>query len=452
MSFPEAFHSLSGYLNTNPLIQRLFFASIEITALAFVVAVLVRVARIKSPRVIALLWLLVLVKPVASLVVGSVVPVSILPSSVQTSSAAVEGRIGELVLVEPTQLTASSNTDSFEGRTTAFRSHDSEFAPRESIGQSSGVSEGMSPPLLLGLWSVGVLVCLINQLLCRFRVRRLVRSACAPSASVADEYREVGSVLGRRNLPRVLVTDVLECPALVGLVRPTVLLPSWLATEAGGEKFKWCVLHELTHWKSLDHVVLFVRDIAATLFFFHPVVWWAKGRLVESLEFACDRAVLRDEEDAAVYAQQLYEVLLMIRKNRRPVTASGLFATRTQVGRRLAAILEGPLGIPQVSFVATVALVLFAAFTLAFGGAIATDDSVPVEKGGSANGTTTTRDDERHVDILVVHRKSGAPLSGVVVSRRVDGEESGGVRDGFERPVSCSPSRETDERAHSCGP
>src|SRR5580692_1700975 len=55
----------------HPLLERLFFASVELAALALLVFAAIRVGRIRSPRLTALLWLLVLGKPLASLVVGS---------------------------------------------------------------------------------------------------------------------------------------------------------------------------------------------------------------------------------------------------------------------------------------------------------------------------------------------------------------------------------------------
>ena len=55
----------------HPLLERLFFASLELAVLALLVFAAIRIGRIRSPRLAALLWLLVLGKPLVSLAVGS---------------------------------------------------------------------------------------------------------------------------------------------------------------------------------------------------------------------------------------------------------------------------------------------------------------------------------------------------------------------------------------------
>ena len=57
------------------LLERLFWASIEMTILALAVWVGIRIFRKLSPRVRALLWLLVLVKPLVALCVGAAMPI-----------------------------------------------------------------------------------------------------------------------------------------------------------------------------------------------------------------------------------------------------------------------------------------------------------------------------------------------------------------------------------------
>src|SRR5262245_37791991 len=59
----------------NPLLARLFMTSIELIVLFAIVEAVIRLGRIRAPCVRALLWLVVLAKPVLGLVIGTPLPV-----------------------------------------------------------------------------------------------------------------------------------------------------------------------------------------------------------------------------------------------------------------------------------------------------------------------------------------------------------------------------------------
>ena len=64
MSPEHVLTTLRWLLTESLLLQRLLFASVELAGLALVVVLMLRLARIRSPRLISLLWLVVLVKPI----------------------------------------------------------------------------------------------------------------------------------------------------------------------------------------------------------------------------------------------------------------------------------------------------------------------------------------------------------------------------------------------------
>ena len=74
MDMPRYFTCLLTELNQHWLLERLFFASLEFAALAMIVWAAIHLLRLRQPRLIALLWLLVLAKPLASLAFGGFLP------------------------------------------------------------------------------------------------------------------------------------------------------------------------------------------------------------------------------------------------------------------------------------------------------------------------------------------------------------------------------------------
>lgn len=63
---------LGQVLATSPVLARLFFASVEMIVLGCLVSGFLGLRRVRSPRIRALLWLLVLAKPLVALAVGPV--------------------------------------------------------------------------------------------------------------------------------------------------------------------------------------------------------------------------------------------------------------------------------------------------------------------------------------------------------------------------------------------
>ncbi len=79
MNFADWSHAFLSTVSGHPVLERLFFASVEFAALVVLVWFFIRIARIKSARLMSLLWLVVLAKPIVSLALGSPLPVLRVP-------------------------------------------------------------------------------------------------------------------------------------------------------------------------------------------------------------------------------------------------------------------------------------------------------------------------------------------------------------------------------------
>ena len=79
--------NIGHFAAQNPLAGRLAVVSIEMAVLAAIVTLLVWALRIRTPRVRALLWLIVLAKPVLGLVIGTPIPAVHFKAPVSASAA-----------------------------------------------------------------------------------------------------------------------------------------------------------------------------------------------------------------------------------------------------------------------------------------------------------------------------------------------------------------------------
>src|SRR5699024_1677704 len=73
------------------------------------------------------------------------------------------------------------------------------------------------------------------------------------------------------------------------------------------EGTEYILLHELTHVRRKDHMVLQLFTAAAVLHWFNPLAWLARRLMIQDMEAACDERVLELLEPGrrVEYAQTL---------------------------------------------------------------------------------------------------------------------------------------------------
>lgn len=360
--------SLAALLIAQPFLQRLIFASLELAVLALAIYAAVKLFRVRSPRLVFLLWLVVLLKPLFSLTVGSPLPIVSFQAPAPEMSVSSESVAS--AVSKPSRPDTRPLLDSPPARITNLGSTGIAKKPSLAVSTISGRSIAW-PQALLAAWLAGVALFLLRYAAGRMRLHRMIQSAIPPSSKVATRYSQLAAELGIKHPPRLLITADLESPALVGLLKPAILLPDWLAAENDLAKLDWPLRHELTHWKWRDPLALMAHDVALLLFHFHPAAWWAGKRMTEAMELACDRAMLRDADAASDYAEELFRILKKIQHQRRPAVAGGLFAARTQISKRIATLLDGSFArVPHLTAFSVAAVVAIAAGAFSVGIAV----------------------------------------------------------------------------------
>ena len=107
-----------------------------------------------------------------------------------------------------------------------------------------------------------------------------------------------------------IVCDGALGPAVIGVLRPQLILPQWLVAGRRFEQFEAIVAHELIHIRRQDTVLLLVELAAKVLWWFHPLVWIAGRQTARLRERCCDaETVARLGCRPASYARSLLDVL-----------------------------------------------------------------------------------------------------------------------------------------------
>jgi len=100
-------------------------------------------------------------------------------------------------------------------------------------------------------------------------------------------------------------STTLEAPAVIGWLRPIVLLPVSALTGLSEQQLRLIVAHELAHVQRLDPMVNALQIGVETLFFYHPAVWWLSRRVRIEREHCCDDIAIAACDGRLEYAQAL---------------------------------------------------------------------------------------------------------------------------------------------------
>lgn len=126
-------------------------------------------------------------------------------------------------------------------------------------------------------------------------------------------------------------------PALIGLLRPSIVVPAWLLAEPA-ERQQLVVQHEVEHRRAGDHMLLAAACAGVCLLPWNVALWWMLLRMRLAVELDCDARVLRRGVKARSYGSLLLEIAGRTRA--RPFGAPALADSGTHLERRLIAMTD----------------------------------------------------------------------------------------------------------------
>jgi len=149
------------------------------------------------------------------------------------------------------------------------------------------------PALLLGIWLCGIAVSIVFWLRC-WRQMRAVRCASSP-------------LLMNLPIPVMSSPTRLE-PGVCGISNPVLLVPEGITDRLTPAQLDAVLAHELCHVRRRDNLTGAIHMAAETIFWFHPLLWWIRSRLLEERERACDEEVLFPGSEPRVYAEGILNI------------------------------------------------------------------------------------------------------------------------------------------------
>lgn len=193
---------------------------------------------------------------------------------------------------------------------------------------------------LAALWLTGVAVLVVVRVVALRRLARaLRRTRHSLAVRLSEAVRAEASALGLEKTPAIIVTSLVETPALCGIVRPKLLFPVGFETRVSSDELAWVVRHELAHLQRRDTWAQAWMQAACAVHWFNPLVWLAARMAREDGELACDEAVLRrhagTESERHSYGQTLLSVIGGARNAPRLPAAVGIVEGQRQLMKRI---------------------------------------------------------------------------------------------------------------------
>lgn len=220
-----------------------------------------------------------------------------------------------------------------------------------------------APSLVAALWLVGTMFCLLGVVRSFVNMRAILRlvqplEVGGGSDLLADAARQ----LGVSTFPQIGTTGKITGPAVAGLIRPWVLIPSRYLETLSTDELRHVLLHEGAHALRLDPLIVLLQRCAASFFWWHPLVHLVNRRLSQAREDVCDNFVLRHVEPAD-YGATLLRLATLSPAMVVSAGAVGMLDGRTKLEDRIRELLDGSRNVTTHVRFATAAT-LFGVFAL----------------------------------------------------------------------------------------
>jgi beta-lactamase regulating signal transducer with metallopeptidase domain len=190
-------------------------------------------------------------------------------------------------------------------------------------------------PIVVEIWFAGVILLSLRAAGGFLVIERMRRKKSWPlSPELLARCLALQKRLGLERFIRYCECTWLEAPAVIGWMRPVVLVPVAALAGLSPEQLDAIITHELAHIKRLDAFVNVFQMVAETLLFYHPAVWWLSKRIRVERENCCDDVAISITGSPVEYARAL-----TLMEEWRTAPSLALALTRSPLAERIMRLL-----------------------------------------------------------------------------------------------------------------
>ena len=192
--------------------------------------------------------------------------------------------------------------------------------------------------VIAALWATATLVRAADLVVHSFRLRKMWKSA-VPINLEGRLNGKLASVWARGPV-EVCTTTMLQRPAVIGFIKPRILMPDWLFARLTPGELEQIVLHEAEHLRRRDDWTNLFQKFCLVLFPLNPALVWIERRLCREREMACDDGVVRTTHAPRAYAACLASLAERGLQHRAEALSLGAWQRRPELVHRVHSILR----------------------------------------------------------------------------------------------------------------
>lgn len=294
-----------GTLKTSELLQALWCQTWQLSLLILGVAAAAALAR-RRPHLVYLLWMLVVVKAITPPLWSS--PVGLF-SWAQADRVEIAAPMRQL---DPMLPAREFELDRFAPQAASAIPVSAPVLHTDNSANSTGGQISYSPTVwVLGIWLFGAVCFALVMLLKSVQLMRMIAGGERnPDPQLQDQVDDIAGRLGLTRRVRIVVLSKPFGPAVLSLFRPVVLLPATILQEKSPAQIEPLIAHELMHVRRSDSWASLLQMLAQSVWWFHPLVWWANRQACCARERCCDEeTVAALNLNPVTYARSLLDIL-----------------------------------------------------------------------------------------------------------------------------------------------
>lgn len=160
--------------------------------------------------------------------------------------------------------------------------------------------------LIVNIYLVGMVLLLVRIAYNLFTLNNLKYSGTTiPGSNWTAILNNSMHVLGVNNNVQLYFSSRVLVPAVMGTLRPVILVPVAIANKLSTAEAEAILLHELAHIRRHDYLVNMVQLFIETILFYNPFVWLISSIVRKEREHCCDDMVVRATTAPLPYAKAL---------------------------------------------------------------------------------------------------------------------------------------------------
>ncbi|MBX3381643.1 MAG: hypothetical protein KF805_16225 [Phycisphaeraceae bacterium] len=153
-------------------------------------------------------------------------------------------------------------------------------------------------PIPMTLW-LGVAAALISLRVARtIRASGLIRQSEPASLRTCAMVAVAAEQIGLSRIPEARMVNDPISPMIWCGIRPKLILPRGLWNALDESSQRAVLVHELAHVRRWDHLLCWFDLVVGSLYWWHPLSWWARRRLHDEAEASCDAWVVNTLPDS----------------------------------------------------------------------------------------------------------------------------------------------------------